>query len=109
MIFVFHAWQIFLGMVVTCFNAAALTLMGMNLLNVKIGILTANLTTIIFVMTLSHMVFLTFNWKHILGIEDNRAAAREAMKITFPASFWSMATTLLGFFVLALRAGQTDP
>ena len=88
-IFVFHSWQIFLGMVVTCFNAAALTLMGMNLLNVKIGILTANLTTIIFVMTLSHMVFLTFNWKHILGIEDNRAAAREAMRITFPASFWS--------------------
>ena len=106
-IFVFHSWQIFLGMVVTCFNAAALTLMGMNLLNVKIGILTANLTTIIFVMTLSHMVFLTFNWKHILGIEDNRAAAREAMKITFPASFWSMATTLLGF--LSLLHVQAKP
>ncbi len=99
-IFVFHSWQIFLGMVITCFNAAALTLMGMNLLNVKIGILTANLTTIIFVMTLSHMVFLTFNWKHILDIEDNRAAAQEAMRITFPASFWSMATTLLGFLSL---------
>ena len=106
-IFVFHSWQIFLGMVVTCFNAAALTLMGMNLLNVKIGILTANLTTIIFVMTLSHMVFLTFNWKHILGIEDNRAAAREAMRITFPASFWSMATTLLGF--LSLLYVQAKP
>ncbi len=106
-IFVFHSWQIFLGMVVACFNAAALTLMGMNLLNIKIGILTANLTTIIFVMTLSHMVFLTFNWKHILGIEDNRAAAREAMKITFPASFWSMATTLLGF--LSLLHVQAKP
>lgn len=106
-IFVFHSWQIFMGMVVTCFNAAALTLMGMNLLNIKIGILTANLTTIIFVMTLSHMVFLTFNWKHILGIEDNRAAAREAMRITFPASFWSMTTTLLGF--LSLLYVQAKP
>lgn len=106
-IFVFHSWQIFLGMVVTCFNAAALTLMGMNLLHVKIGILTANLTTIIFVMTLSHMVFLTFNWKHIFGIEDNRAAAQEAMRVTFPASFWSMATTLLGF--LSLLYVQAKP
>ena len=99
-IFVFHSWQIFLGMVVTCLNAAALTLIGMNLLGVKIGILTANLTTIIFVMTLSHMVFLTSNWKHVFDIEDNRRAAHEAMKITFPASFWSMATTLLGFLSL---------
>ena len=106
-IFVFHSWQIFLGMVVTCFNAAALTLIGMNLLHIRIGILTANLTTIIFVMTLSHMVFLTFNWKHLPDIEDNRAAAREAMRITFPASFWSMATTLLGF--LSLLYVQAKP
>ena len=106
-IFVFHSWQIFLGMVVTCLNAAALTLIAMSLTNVTIGVLTANLTTIIFVMTLSHMVFLTFNWKHLTGFEDNRAAAREAMRVTFPASFWSMATTFLGF--LSILYVQAKP
>jgi len=99
-IFIFHSWQIFLGMIITCLNAAALTLISSRLLDVKVGILTANLTTIIFVLTLSHIVFLTFNWKHLHHIDNREEAAREAVRITLPASFWAMVTTLLGFISL---------
>lgn len=93
---VFHSWQIFLGTTLSCFNAAALTLIASHFLNIKVGILTANLTTIVFVMTLSHIVFLTFNWKS-LDIPDAKAAAREAVRMTLPGSFWAMVTTALGF------------
>lgn len=99
-IFIFHSWQIFLGMVIACLNAAALTLISSHLLDIKVGILTANLTTIVFVLTLSHIVFLTFNWRHLHHIEDRHEAAREAVRITIPASFWAMVTTLLGFISL---------
>ncbi|MDO8580906.1 MAG: MMPL family transporter [Candidatus Omnitrophota bacterium] len=99
-ILIFHSWKIFLGMVVSCLNAAVLTFICSHLFNIKIGILTANLSTIIFVITLSHIVFLTFNWRHLHHIADSKEAAREAVNITFPASFWAMATTLLGFISL---------
>ncbi len=106
-IFVFHSWRIFIGMVVCCLNAAALTFMLSNLLNIKVGLLTANLATITFVLTLSHIVFLTFNWKNIHKIYpfDGNAVDR-AIKITRWASFWCMFTTLLGFISLLFVPAQ---
>jgi len=106
-VMVFHSWRIFLGTMIACFNAAALTLICSHFLDIKIGILTANLTTIIFVLTLSHIIFLTFNWKHLYGIDNQKEAVHEAIKITFPASFWAMVTTLLGF--LSLLYVQAKP
>ncbi len=104
---VFHSWGIFLGMVISCLTAASLTLMTNYLLGVKIGILTANLTTIIFVITLSDIVFLTFNWKQLCTGLERRKAVSEAIRITLPASFWSMVTTFLGF--LSLLAVPAKP
>ena len=99
-VIIFHSWRILMGMVIACFNAAALTLMITHFLNIKIGILTANLITIVFVLTLSHIVFLTFNWKHLYHIDHRDRATEQAIKITLPASFWAMITTLLGFLSL---------
>lgn len=99
-VIVFHSLRILIGMVITCLNTAAITLMISNYLNIKIGILTANLTTIVFVLTLSHIVFLTYNWKHLNNFKDKQKAAAEAVRITWPASFWAMITTLLGFISL---------
>ena len=96
-IIIFHSWLLLIGTVVSCILTATLTLTLSHLLDVQIGILTANLTTIVFVLTLSHIVFLTFNWKGVYPSIDERTAAKEAVKITFSASFWAMVTTLLGF------------
>jgi predicted RND superfamily exporter protein len=70
-----------------------------DLLRISIGLLTANLATIIFVLTLSHMIFLTHNWK-ILCQNESNGCIKAAVNMTFPASFWSMLTTLLGFLSL---------
>jgi uncharacterized protein len=96
--FIFHSWRILLGMIVSCATACSLTFMITHLLEIKIGILTANLATIIFILTLSHIVFLTFNWKNIHQPNSpHYSSVDEAIKITCPASFWSMVTTLFGF------------
>lgn len=105
-VMIFHSWRILLGMIVTCLNAGAIAFMINHLLHIQVGILTANLATIIFVLTLSHIVFLTFNWKHCHRphhtLKDRSALVKEAVAITLPASFWSMFTTLLGFMSLLI-------
>src|SRR5439155_13399726 len=68
----------------------------------RIGILTVNLGTIVFIVALSHLVYMTFNWqtladrKHRLAKESPNLAA-DAVRMTFPASFWSMVCASLGF------------
>ncbi len=102
-LFIFHSWRILLGMMSACLQTCALTFMITHLLHIKIGILTANLATIVFVMTISHCVFLTFNWKNLHKNEagtSQYSAVKKAMYITLMPSFWSMATTLMGFFSL---------
>jgi uncharacterized protein len=102
MALMFRSARIFLGMFATCSSAVFLTLLLQALFGHKIGVLTVNLGTIIFVVTLSHLVYMTFNWqtladrKHRLGKESPNLAA-EARRMTFPASFWSMVCASLGF------------
>lgn len=100
---IFRSWHILMGTVAACLETCAMTFMITHLLRIRIGILTANLATIVFVMTLSHIVFLTFNWKNLRKSElgpSRYSAVKKAMQITLMPSFWSMATTLLGFFSL---------
>src|SRR5205823_14985857 len=70
----------------------------------KIGILTANLSTIVFVVALSHLVYMTFNWQTLAGRAGKKSAdlGAEARRMTFPASFWSMVCASLGFGSLLL-------
>jgi uncharacterized protein len=100
-VLMFRSLKILLGMFVACISACILTLIVTNFLGVKIGILTANIITIIFVLTISHIIFLTHNWKHTLKEEHKGStAASKAIYLTFSASFWCMSTTLLGFISL---------
>ncbi len=91
-----------LGTLIACTNSSAITLILTHALGIPIGPLTANLSTIVFVLTLTHMVFMTFNWKHI--IQEREAALekawRRAVRVTLFPSFWSMLTALLGFLSL---------
>ena len=98
-ILIFHSLRILLGMLITCINAGIITFMITHLLGIRVGILTANMMTIVFVLTLSHIVFLTFNWRnmHQAAGPQPRSFTAEAMRATWPASFWCMLTTFLGF------------
>src|SRR6184192_628518 len=98
----FRSARVFLGMLATCTSAVLLTLLFEWVCGKKIGILTVNLGTIVFVIALSHLVYMTFNWqtladrRHRLGKESPNLAA-DARRMTFPASFWSMVCASLGF------------
>jgi predicted RND superfamily exporter protein len=69
-------------------------------------ILMPNLWTIAFVLTLSHIVYLTAEWQRRSQDVGPEAAAREAVRLTGPASAWSLAANLLGFVSLIFVSAQ---
>lgn len=98
---------IVVGTLTTCFVAVSATLMITQALGVGIGLLTANLVTIVFVLTLSHVVFLTANWLRVSQAETDRVEAlRQGIRHTLESSFWSMTTTLLGFLSLLIATAK---
>lgn len=101
---IFRSFWILLGTFVACVNSGAATLIISQQFHIPIGPVTANLSTMVFVMTLSPMVYLTFNWKRIREQEASagRAAVWSAVKETVHPSFWSAVCMLLGFGSLLL-------
>src|SRR5437870_3187018 len=103
----FRSVRLFVGMLCTCASAVLLTLFLQAMLGHKIGILTVNLGTIVFVIALSHLVYMTFNWQtladraHRMGKESPNLAA-DARAMTLPPSFWSMVCASLGFASLLI-------
>src|SRR6266404_4472049 len=103
----FRSGRVFLGMLATCTSAVLLTLLLQSMFGKKIGILTVNLGTIVFVVALSHLVYMTFNWQTLadrkgqLGKEAPNLASA-ALRMTFSPSFWSMVCASLGFGSLLL-------
>lgn len=103
----FRSWKLTVGILSTCSSAVLITLLLQQMLGQKIGILTANLTTIIFVITLSHLVYMTFNWQTLArgsdgGADQKQGLGGKAWRMTLPASFWSMVSASLGFGSLLL-------
>ncbi len=100
----FRSLRIFLGMLATCSSAVLLTLLFQDLLGGRIGVLTVNLGTIVFIISLSHLVYMTFNWQTLAegGESKSSGLAASARAMTLPASFWSMVCTSLGFDSLLL-------
>ncbi len=107
---VFRSLRILAGTVVTCVATSVSTLFCTHWFNIPVGPLTANLSTIVIVLTLSHIAYMTFNWKHLLLTPDITGAKKErpsgnvalqALKMTIRPSFWSMFTTFLGFLSLS--------
>lgn len=108
LLIMFRSIWIVVGTAFACFNASAVTIMISKALNVQIGFLTANLSTIIFVLTLSHILFLTASWKHVFeeSLEKKKNPAMEAVKDTFWAAMCSTFTALLGFLTLLFVQAQ---
>src|SRR5213075_1255015 len=103
----FRSLRIFLGMFATCASAVLLTLLLQQMFGRRIGILTVNLGTIVFVVAMSHLVYMTFNWQ-VLADRTKRLEkespdlAAAALRMTFPPSFWSMVCASLGFASLLI-------
>ena len=100
----FRSVRVFVGMLATCSCAVLLTLLLQSIFGGRIGVLTVNLGTIVFVVALSHLVYMTFNWQTLarrLGKESGELAMA-ALRMTVPASFWSMVCASLGFGSLLL-------
>ena len=103
----FRSLRLFLGMFATCTSAVLLTLLLQQMFGRRIGILTVNLGTIVFVVAMSHLVYMTFNWQVLASrrrqIEKGSPdLARDALRMTFPPSFWSMVCASLGFASLLI-------
>ncbi len=112
MTFIYRDAAVVVGTLATCFISVGVTLLLVQALDIGIGLLTANLVTIVFVLTLSHVVFLTGNWQRLPGrpgsveVEDRSARVRATVGATLEGSFWSMATTLLGFASLLVASAR---
>ena len=103
MLVLFRSLKLTLGMLATCTNAVLVTLLIQALFGQKIGVLTANLGTIVFVIALSHLVYMTFNWQTLSrGQTDSSHLGSQAWRMTLPASFWSMVCASLGFASLLI-------
>ncbi len=105
---IFRSVRILIGMLATCVSAIMISLLVQALLGMKIGILTANLNTIVFVLTFSHLVYMTSNWRNLARghAMEPRQLAAAAYLVTFPPSFWCMVCTSLGFATLLLVKAQ---
>lgn len=103
---VYRSWRITLGTLACCLGACAVTLAILHLLHKPIGLLTANLVTIVFVLTLSHLVFLTANWRQETSERQAEERVTTAVRKTFQASIWCAVTTLLGFVSLLFASAQ---
>ncbi len=101
---IFRSWRVLAGMLLTCSAACVATLSLTQWLRIPIGVLTANLVTIVFVLTLSPSVFLTFNGRRLIreGVMQPGDGSAAAVRETIGPAFWSMTTTLLGFVSLLL-------
>jgi predicted RND superfamily exporter protein len=94
----FRSFPILIGSLVACTSAVFATLMAQQWLGGRIGLLTANIVTIAFVLTQSHVVFMSNNWrKWRASCATPEEAVRRAIRRTFVASLWCMSTALLGF------------
>ena len=104
---VYRSAMVVMGALTTCMAACSGTLLLTRAIGIDIGLLTANLITIVFVLTLSHIIFLTENWRRAsaLGLPRDEAVG-QAVSVTMEASFWSMATTFLGFASLLVASAQ---
>jgi predicted RND superfamily exporter protein len=104
---VYRDVAIVVGTLATCFTAVSVTLIVVRAIDVPIGLLTANLVTIVFVITLSHVVFLTTNWKRRAAAEPDRGRALSlGIHDTMEGSFWSMMAMLLGFLSLLVASAK---
>lgn len=102
----FRSVAILVGTMVAALAACFGTFAARALLGMPGDILMPNLWTIAFVLTLSHVVYLAAEWQRRLAHDGPEDAVRKAVRLTGPASAWSLAANLLGFASLIFVSAQ---
>jgi len=107
-VLLFRSLPVLLGTLVSCISASCATLLTTRLFDLRIGVLTANLVTIVFVMTLHPIIYMTFAWKEAAatGATGRADTVSQAVREMLAASAWVMLTTFLGFGSLLFVQAQ---
>ncbi len=99
----FRSPMIVVGAAASGLTAILLTLLILQVLGQPVGIPTANLAIIVYVLVQSQLIYLTSNWRQEGEKPD---AVRQAVVKTVRASAWCTVTTLLGFATLQFVAAE---
>lgn len=93
----FRSWVIVVGTMVAALIASFGTFLVRALFGMRTDILAPNLWTIAFVLTISHIVYLTAHWRQHAREAGGDGAVQASIRFVAPASVWSFAANLLGF------------
>jgi predicted RND superfamily exporter protein len=93
----FRSTAIVIGTMVAALTASFATFLIRAALGLRTDILAPNLWTIAFVLTISHIVYLTAQWHRLSRDDESADAVKEALRFVGPVSAWSLAANLLGF------------
>ena len=100
----FRSAAVVVGTMVAALTASFGTFLVRALLGMETDILTPNLWTIAFVLTISHIVYLTAQWRRYAREGAGPDAVQAAIRFVGPVSLWSLAANLLGFASLMFVA-----
>jgi predicted RND superfamily exporter protein len=93
----FRSTAVVVGAMTAALTASFGTFLVRAAMGMRTDILAPNLWTIAFVLTISHIVYLTAQWRRQARESDTGDAVRAAIQFVGPASAWSLAANLLGF------------
>jgi predicted RND superfamily exporter protein len=93
----FRSPAIVVGSMVAALTASFGTFLVRALAGMRTDILAPNLWTIAFVLTISHIVYLTAQWRRQAREAGGGDAVAAAVRLVGPISAWSLAANLLGF------------
>ena len=102
----FRSLAVLVGVMVAALSAAFGTFVARALIGMPTDILAPNLWIIAAVLTLSHVVYLTAEWRSRAHAGGGEHAMRESIRVTGPASAWSLAANLLGFTSLIFYSAK---
>jgi predicted RND superfamily exporter protein len=96
----FRSGAIVIGTMIAASSASFATFLVRSLAGMGTDLLSPNLWMIAFVLTLSHVVYLTATWRRRAPHVGSEQAAKESVALNGPASLWSLLANLLGFATL---------
>ena len=96
----FRSSAVVVGMMIAALAASFGTFLARAAFGMETDILAPNLWTIAFVLTLSHVVYLTAQWRRQAEKIGAQEAVRRSVSLTGPASAWALVANLLGFATL---------
>ena len=93
----FRSAAIVVGTMVAALSASFGTFLVRAALGMRTDLLAPNLWTIAFVLTISHIVYLTAQWQREAWESRGDDTVAAAIRLVGPVSLWSLAANLLGF------------